>query len=308
MKRFLIKVRYFIEYIFVVGLFFLFKPISYKVKLEIGKFLGRLVYFLDSYHRFVAYTNLKIAFPEKTDEELQKILKLHFEELGKFGMEFLHLPSMKKKFLNKYIKPLGLEIYKEWARNSGGLAILGHFGAWEVAGLFYASLGFPTYVIVQRQSNPYITKFIERIRREAGEKIIYNNQSIYDILKPLKENAVVGILPDQDAGRQGVFVDFFGIKTSTAKGPAILTLISKKPFMIIFPIREDGGKIRMIAKGPYKWEPTGDRQKDIEGITALWISELEKEVRKHPEQYFWVHRRFKTAPNGERRNIYDRSL
>ncbi|NQV04501.1 MAG: hypothetical protein HQ532_03285, partial [Candidatus Omnitrophica bacterium] len=203
----------------------LFLVIPLRLALWVGRRMGDLAYFLNSKRRSIAYANLKSAFPEKNAQEIKKILKAHYKNLGMSIVELLKLPVMGKRYLERYIRVEGLDRIKEARDNGKGVILLGgHFGNWEISSLGISASGQRMYIFAREQKHVRLNNLLNRYREMAGSKVVAKGFSVRDIIKALRDNSVVAMLIDQDAGANGTFVNFLNRPASMAQGPVTLGL------------------------------------------------------------------------------------
>ncbi|MBI5970126.1 MAG: lysophospholipid acyltransferase family protein [Deltaproteobacteria bacterium] len=283
----------------------LLKAVSYiighlplGVLLFSGKTLGRLVYLVDKRHRKTAKENLKKAFGnEKTDIEIETIARKVFENIAMNFFEFMRVPWLKKSDLDGYVECEGFENFKEArSRGKGVMVYTAHLGNWELMAAYYGLMGHPSEIIVRDLDNPGVEEFVRWARSRCGNTIVSKERVMRKLIRRLSENAVVGILLDQNvAAAEGVFVDFFGTQACTNKGPAMLAAISGAAVIPSFIVR-NGKKHKVVIGKISEVISTGDKEKDAMENTAQWTKTIEEVIRKRPEQWFWVHRRWKTRP------------
>lgn len=292
-----------IEYIIVRFLVFIFRLLPYDLAFSMGEFIGYLLYLIDKKHKNIARENLEKAFCKEKNtraeyrgkREIDAIIKEVFKNIGRSFIEFINLPKLKNK-LREIVKIEGIEnLHKAFEKKKGVIAIVSHFGNWELIGATFPTI-YPgrCSAIAFPQGNVLTDKLINDIRRNAGLKIIFTGPSVKNVLKSLNKGEIVGFLADQDAGDGGVFVDFFGKYASTAKGPISLALRSGVPVIMAFIMRENRKTHRMVITEELILNITGDEEKDILVNTGKWVRILEDFIRKYPQQWFWVHRRWKT--------------
>jgi len=178
----------------------------------------------------------------------------------------------------------------------GVLLVTGHYGNWEIAAAAVAARGVPIAAIVRRQGNRMVDERLQGLRRNLGVETIYQGQAPARVPRILRANGVVGIVGDQDARRSGVFVPFFGRPASTHRGPALFALRLGAPVFACIARRLPGSDPRYEVAGErVQFNPTGELDADVHALTAELAMRLEKQVRVAPEQYFWFHKRWKTA-------------
>jgi KDO2-lipid IV(A) lauroyltransferase len=175
------------------------------------------------------------------------------------------------------------------------MLVSGHFGSWELNGASIGRAGFPITVVAKQQSNPYVDAWIQRNRENMNMRIIAPGAPVRHILRALKNGETVGLISDQDAGKRGVFVNFFGRPASTPQGAAELALKYGLPVVMIMTARTSPGKYRSLAR---EIEVRDDDT--VETLTQRYTASIEEIIRQYPEQYFWMHRRWKTQPGNAR--------
>src|SRR3989338_1706817 len=275
--------------------------IPLSISLWIGRGLGRIGFYLDKKHREIALNNLKVYFgDEKTPDEINIVAKKVFENLGMNVVEFCRLPYLKKESLDKYIECEGFENFKmAYDKGRGVIFLTGHFGNWELMAIFYALKGYPVDIVVRDMDNPLIDEFVRWVRTKAGNRIISKGRSMRELLRILSKGGVAGILLYQNvAWAEGVFVYFFNRLACTNKGAALMAISSGAPVVPTFIVR-DGKRHRVIIDKEIDVIDTGDRAKDQMENTAAFTKVIEGFVRKHPEQWFWLHQRWKSRPEND---------
>jgi KDO2-lipid IV(A) lauroyltransferase len=210
-------------------------------------------------------------------------------------VELIRLGDADLPELSKFFRVKGLHYLDDALKAGRGLVMVTfHFGNWELVGAYISRLGYPLNVVVQRIHNPFIDRMISEIRVGAGMKTIPRNSALKDSLRALGTNNIVVFLADQDAHESGVFVPFFHQSASTPRGPAVITLRRDVPAVMTFVVRREDG-ILEINFEPIRYEKEGDLESDVEGFTRTFTSRLEEYVKKYPDQWLWLHRRWKTG-------------
>ncbi|MFH0974739.1 MAG: lysophospholipid acyltransferase family protein [Spirochaetota bacterium] len=288
------KIKHLIEYTAAILILPFLIIIPYKIRIKIGGFLGLAVYYFYKKRRIVAFNNISSSFPDENTDWHQKICRESFRHFGITAMEFIQLRNVDLKFIHDYISIEGEEHIREaLGKGRGIIGICPHLGNWEFVAAAVALKGYPVSVIMKRQSNRYINNLIEKIRLSFKIELIYKNKAGMPVLKALKRNRIVAFVADQDAGKGGIFVNFFGRPASTAQGPARFAISFKSPAMIFTGIRTDDGKFKIIISPVLKFNHKKGNEIIYEN-TCLWAKIIEDFVKKFPEQYFWMHRRWKT--------------
>jgi Kdo2-lipid IVA lauroyltransferase/acyltransferase len=291
----------YIEYLLVRamlgGLGSLPKPLS----VGIGLGLGRLSYHLLPHLRRTGEINLKIAYPDKSDEERREILKGCYESLGRLLGEFSHFPHIKADELEKFVVNDGEDNYRAAERLGRGMIFLtSHLGPWELSSFAHSAFGTPHSFVVRPLDNPYLEDYVERIRGRFGNRPIDKRGALKVALRTLRDGGAVGILADLNSQpHEGVFVPFFGRPACTTIGVALLALKSEAPVLPIF-VRWDKSRKKFILRcePALKLIRTGDNKQDVLENTAMFTSVIERHIRSHPEQWLWVHKRWKSCAEG----------
>jgi len=299
------KTKHIIEYLIVITLRPVLSSIPYRIRLPIGKIFGIGLYYLYKKRRDISLDNISNSFPEKNNEWHKKLCKYSFMHLSMSIMEFMQIPVLNKKFINKYFIIEGEKYLKEALKKGKGLiAICPHIGNWEYVAAYFGLKGYPASVIMKRQSNPYINRIIEKYRKSLNIELIYKRKAGFAVLRALKQNRIIGFVADQDAGKNGIFVDFLGRMASTAQGPARFALSYGTPVIVIIGIRKGNGVFKIIASPILDFKYNKKiREEAIMENTLIWTKKTEDYIKKYPEQYFWIHRRWKTKNDKTRINI-----
>ncbi|HRZ87037.1 MAG TPA: lysophospholipid acyltransferase family protein [bacterium] len=273
--------------------------------------LGALIYHLDARHRRIALINLKIAFPDISPQRAAEIAKRSIQNLCRVVVELIYMPKIiSQGRISEVLRLENDENHHIAARkNKAGIYITAHFGLWEY--LFHGNWLLkqkfvPLHVVVRASGNPYIDEMVNRTRRMLGSVTVPKKQSIKHLLGALKKGEYLGILIDQNVCREeGVFVDFFGKKAATTFGATLLALRTDAPVVPVFVFRDTGRdtyKIRFLPDIPLV--RTGDHEEDVRVNTQNFTACVERMVRECPENWLWIHKRWKTRPAGEEEKIY----
>ncbi|HEX6574936.1 MAG TPA: lysophospholipid acyltransferase family protein [Gemmatimonadaceae bacterium] len=265
-----------------------------------GATVGRTLHGL-GIRRETVDENLRIAFPDQTDEWREKIRIAAYEHLGREAAAMLRLSKLDSNAVVKRTVTHGWDELKEaLSFGRGVLLVTGHYGNWEIAAATVASRGIPIAAIVRRQGNRLVDERLQELRRNLGVETIYQGQAPTRVPRILRANGVVGIVGDQDARRSGVFAPFFGRPASTHRGPALFALRLNAPVFSCIARRLPGDKVQYEVRGRHvDVQRTGNLDADVLALTTELSRRLEEEVRRAPEQYFWFHKRWKTRPLDE---------
>ena len=272
--------------------------------LRTARLAGSLLYRLDRRHRQVALQNLRASFPEAPEKELRRLARRSCQHLVMVGAEVLCMPRLMQ--FNQFLEHLDisqcLEHFQYIASGKPAIMVTGHFGNWEMVGFSMAAMGFPATSIARPLDNPYLNAHILRLRERTGQKILFKEGMTEEALADLRGGRPLGLIADQDAGRRGFFVDFFGRKASAYKSIAYLALEQNVPIFVGGAYRDGPGfHYRLVVTD--RIDPA-EYPKGLDGavaITERYTAGIEKVVRMAPDQYLWVHRRWKTRPPEERK-------
>ncbi|MBU3911339.1 MAG: mitochondrial fission ELM1 family protein [Candidatus Omnitrophica bacterium] len=287
----------FLGFVAVKALAALFFCASPGFALWIGRRIGDIAYAVNIKRRSIAYANLKAAFPEKKSRELKKINRAHFQNLVMSVVEFFKLPAIAKRYLDDHAEVRNFERIDEALDKGKGIIILaGHFGNWEMASLAVSSRGHVLTVFVREQKHKRLNDLLNSYRRKTGCRVITKGFSIREIIKTLHGNGIVAILMDQDAGPNGVFVDFFGRPASTAPGAMAFAIKTGATILPTFVRRPAFNKHEIIMNEPFSLVSGKDKDKDIKEYLKKISAVLESYIRKFPDQWLWSHKRWKSTP------------
>jgi len=287
----------YLEYLVVRGVRFIFRLIPEHSALWLGRRLGGVAFHLDREHRNVALQNLDLAFGrEKSKEELRGIARRTFQHLGMTAVEFFRIPETDLDTFRKKVTVEGLENVRELLdnRKKGALLLLSHLGNWELMGFLSKLLELPISVIARPvKKNPWVDRLVSEIRGKTGLEVIFTEKASRKVIQALSRNRLVGILIDQRAKRsEGVWVDFFGKKAPTTPSLAVLAMRTGAPVIPVFMVRDGFERHRVLIQEPLEMVQSGDVRKDVEINTQRITRTLESMVRRFPDQWFWVHRRW----------------
>ncbi|HEU5237049.1 MAG TPA: lysophospholipid acyltransferase family protein [Pyrinomonadaceae bacterium] len=256
--------------------------------------------------RRTAESNLKLAFPEISELERQRLMRGCFENLGRLLAIFSHFTKSNPAPLEQLIQAEGLEhliAAKSHAKSRGRGIILytGHIGAWELTSFGLSMLGHPFNFLVRRIDNPKIEELIDRARMHRGNRTINKRSAAREMLQILQTGGILGLLVDLNAlDREGIFVDFFNVPASTTFIVAKLALRTGAEVLPVFaPWDKSHQKIRLTVGQPVTFEPTNNQEENVRRLTQSFTRVVEDCIRRYPDQWLWIHRRWKTRPAGE---------
>jgi KDO2-lipid IV(A) lauroyltransferase len=261
-----------------------------------------LVYLLHSRLRWVGMRNLALAFPGKPNGERAQILRGEFTSLGRQLAEVCRFPKYSLKNISSVIVYDGFENYERaFARGKGVLFLTAHFGGWELSAFAHSLHGHPMHVVMRPMDNVYLDRMIRSYRTMHGNTMVDKDDFVRGLISAMKKGEVVGILMDTNmTPPQGVFVDFFGVPACTASGLAKIALRTDAAVVPGFSIWDPAlRKYRLRFDPAVNLVRTGNNEADIAANTQLFTKVIEGYVSRYPSQWLWIHRRWKTRPEGQ---------
>lgn len=252
--------------------------------------------------RKTAEFNLRLAFPDWTDTRRRAVLRKMARSLGWMAVEFARLPQYSKENIERAIVLDGHENFLAGQqRGKGVIYLTGHIGAWELSSFAHALYGFPLHYMARPLDNRPLDALVNSYRGLSGNKPIYKNEAARVMLKVLKESGTVGILADQNTmASEGVFVDFFGTPACTTTGIARVALHTDAAVVPGYAFWDENlRKYRLRFEPPVELVRTGDLDRDIAINTQKFAKVIEQIIRTYPDQWVWVHARWKNRPKGE---------
>lgn len=266
--------------------------------LALGARLGRLAYRLAGRTRATTLSNLRLAFPELDASAREALARRCFEHWGKVSMDFLKGPSYDRAALDAMVPVL--DGYAQNAvpaldAGAGIVAVTAHLGAFELFGRYVGTHGIPMVVVARDPRDPAFGAAVRRLRESGGYRTVDSNGglALRELLKALRRGEVVGILPDQNAG--DVFAPFFGIPAGVADGAALLAYKTGAALIPAFCVLMPDDTYRIVVRPAIPVDRAADRAAEVERVTRLFTREIEDAVRAWPEQYLWLHNRWKSA-------------
>jgi KDO2-lipid IV(A) lauroyltransferase len=268
----------------------------------VGAGFAAVAYRLRTPLRKAAQTNLQIAFPELGEKKRDEIIRRMVRQVGWMAAEFSQLPKYSRENIEKVVVIDGFENFDAAKRRGKGVLFLtGHMSAWELSSFAHALYGYPLHFLVRPVSNRRVDALVNRYRCLSGNRPIDKNKSARAILKVLGEAGTVGILMDHNTSLdEGVFVNFFGVPASTSSGLARLALRTDAAVVPGFLLWDASRrKYRLRFEPAVELSRTGNEEADVRENTQRFTRVIEDFIREHPDQWLWVHKRWKTRPPGD---------
>jgi Kdo2-lipid IVA lauroyltransferase/acyltransferase len=289
-----------IEYIAIRTAGFIMQMFPINVNLWTAKRIGDFWRIIDRRHAERCRVHIRAAYANELSEaEVDRITKECFRHWAMFATEFLAALRLVNEWsILKYVEPVGLqELFDVLLDKKGVILITGHHGNFELTAFTMAAIGFETVAIMRPLDNVYLNDYVVRTRASRGLRLMSKAGATDEVMGILQRGGTIGFVADQDAGRKGVFVNFFNQQASTYKSIALLAMHARVP-IAIGGARRTGDRFhyecvidRIIH--PHEWD---DKPDPLKWITQAYASSIESLVRKSPEQYLWLHRRWKSQP------------
>jgi KDO2-lipid IV(A) lauroyltransferase len=272
---------------------------------QAARWIADMLFRFDRRHRTIATEHLLRSFPNWPSERLRRVARESFRSMAYMGMEMLFItrvirPETWRRHVVLTNQAQNIRLLTQ--RNRGIVYVVGHFGNWEIVGYTTAILGFEGFAVARPLDNPYLNRYVMLLRQKKGLTILDKRGASLRMDGIFHSRRYVGFIADQDAGRTGVFVNFFGRQASTAKAPALMAMRYEVPVVVGYGRRLSErfnfelGIQRIIH--PQEW---ADKPDPLRWLTQEYTTELEKVARRWPEQYLWAHRRWKHRPPGQAR-------
>jgi Kdo2-lipid IVA lauroyltransferase/acyltransferase len=259
-----------------------------------GTITGLASYTFDRRHRRIAERNVAAAFPVRSARERRAIVRAAFGHFGRLLFELLEFSTMRPERLLSRVEFDGEErVRLAYAQGHGVLFITGHFGCWELHAIAHPLRFEPIAVVARALDNPLVNDLLEKIRQRTGNVVLYRQGTIRRVMRTLESGHGVAVLIDQHIqSRDAIYVDFFERPAATTSAVAALALRTGAPVVPVFALPLGGGRYRMIYEHPVE-PPRADREDAVREFTQRCTDVLEMYVRRHPELWLWMHRRWR---------------
>jgi Kdo2-lipid IVA lauroyltransferase/acyltransferase len=291
-----------LEYAFAWTLLRLMGSLPRRAALAAGAGLGAVAWLALPRLRRSGLRNLELAYPEMPVKERVRLLRRVYRYLGRQLGEFCQMPRSTRENTHDRFRYEGLERYlAARERGRGVLIVTGHLGAWELSSFWHSLMGHPMTMVIRRLDNARVDRMVNDIRCLHGNRVVHKDDFARGLLQAMKRGETVGILMDTNmTPPQGVFVPFFGVAACTASGLARVALRTGAAVLPGFLVWEAGERRYVLHFGEeIPLVATGDDEQDVLANTGRFTAAIEEYVRRYPDQWLWVHRRWKTRPEGE---------
>lgn len=269
----------------------------HKIALSFGAFLGSVAYRFASKQRALAEKHINLSLKLKDGASTKRIVRRSFQNLGKNLIEFIRFPHTSSKKNREIVTFEGkAHIDVALAQGKGAIILTGHFGNWELLAASLVEQVAPLTPIARRLRSQRLDGLVRGWREAAGYSTIDRDSAARDILRCLKRNELIAVLADVDTSVNGVFVDFFGRSAHTPYSPVAIALKTGAAVLPTFIIRQPDDTHRVIVEPPLDLKSTGNRDQDFLINTQMFTKIIESYVRRYPEQWIWMHERWKRQP------------
>jgi KDO2-lipid IV(A) lauroyltransferase len=274
----------------------IFRIIPLSVRRAIANGLARLGYYVSFKHRLIVIHNLTRAFPEKSLDEILKIAKASYASFALVVAEFSEILYMNRDNLSQWINIKGLDHYTEACRKGKGVLLFSaHFGNWEIGNAALAITTKPFIFVYRILDSAFMEKGITYVRASYGNISLDKENAMRPMIRSLKNGSTINLLIDQNvAVYDGIFVNFFGRPACTTSGLALLAMHTGAPVLPVFTTRQPDGKYLLEIGSEVPVVRSGNRDADVLENTQTFTKMIEDHIRKYPEQWFWMHQRWKT--------------
>jgi KDO2-lipid IV(A) lauroyltransferase len=284
-----------LEFIFFSFFGFVVRLMPLRLAQSFGRTIGSFAYLFARRRRTIAMDNLIHAFPEKSQTEVRRIALGAFRNYAISISEFFWFPRLTPARLRKIVRILNVNTVEEaYSRGTGIILMSGHFGNWELNALVTSHFtGYPLTIIVQNQRNRFVNEVVNKYRCIWGNSVVSMESSVREILTQLSQGKAVAMLADQSAPMEGLYVPYFGRPASTHQGPAIFSLRTGAPIVMGFIVRKGNGKYELSFEQLQAQDLKEYNEENVAELTRRHVALLEKYVRMYPDQWLWMHRRWK---------------
>lgn len=268
----------------------------YRKAPEISRVLAWVIQLLDQKHVRIAVKNLQKSEGVCPPDQIPAFISRVYQHVGLGFVEMLMIPRlMKRHEVSRYVKLVRYDVFDRCVKEGRGvIVVIGHLGNWEIGGIATTLAGYPIHSLARPINNPWIDRYLRRFRTQTGQKMIPRDRALGDMIRVLQRGGLLVVQVDQDARQVGVYVNFFGRPASTHRAPATLALKYNAPIVLVNTYRE--GKLNYaVCSDPIYPGDFRDCKDPVQALTQAYSLQFEGFVRQHPDQWFWMHDRWKTA-------------
>ncbi len=285
----------------------LFQMFPINLNLRTARVLGRIWWRLRPRHRDLARQHLRLAYGDALPaREIDRLALASMQQMTMLVIELIFTPRLINEWTwPRYIRLRGgREFLDTLLQRRGSILLTAHYGNWELLGMLLTAIGFPVVAVMRPLDNPYLNRYLLATREKRGLQLLYKKGASRAAEDVLNSGGSLCFIADQNAGHKGEFVDFFGVKASTYRSIGLLAIQHNVPIVVGYARRTsprfeyEVGCSRIIR--PEEW---ADRDDELHWVTQEYTAAIERFVREAPEQYLWIHRRWKSRPRGEAETV-----
>jgi KDO2-lipid IV(A) lauroyltransferase len=291
-----VKPIQFLLYLALRAVVMVIEMFPYRMAPGLARPLAWAIRTIDRKHVRIAAKNLEKSRGICPPDEIPAFTARVYEHIARSFVEMVMIPGLaKRKQLLDHVRLVNFESFDRCLREGKGcIAVIGHLGNWELIGIATMLTGYPLHTLMRPITNPWIDRYLKRFRSQTGQQMIPRDRALGEMIRVLQRNKILIVQVDQDARQSGVYVNFFGRPASTHRAPATLSLKYNAPIVMANIFRE-GATNRCILSDPIYPDAYRDRPDPVKALTQAYSDRFEEFVRQHPDQWFWVHDRWKTA-------------
>ncbi len=284
-----------LEYSLFISFSYLFKILGLNLSRKISVVIAFFFYYIVPIRKSTVLKNLKIAFPDLSPQKLKRISYDNYKSFAVTFTEIMYLPHISEKKLIENVECVNLELVKKkYEENNPIILLTAHSGNWEYMAISTGILlNTKLYIVIKNQRNPYVTNWLRKTRTRFGNEVIPMGVKIRKVYEKLKEKKIVVMAADQRGDEDGIRVNLFGISTSVFPGPATLALKTNAVLICAIPVRQKDDRYKIIFKElSLENLPENIEEKKVE-IIQRYMTHLQEIIERHPEQWLWMHKRWK---------------
>jgi len=263
-----------------------------KLAYALAVFLADMHYFFAFRDRRFVKNNLKIIFPEKSNQEIRKINMMVFRNFAKYLVDFFRFEKINPDYIKKNVKLENIHYFDDaLAGGKGAVVLTAHLGNWELGGVVIAQLGYPFWVVALPHKIKKVNDFFDRQRSRKGVKVIATGKAVRSCITEIRNNHMVGLVGDRDFSEKGILVNLFGKPAHFPEGPAALSLLTGALIVPGFMLRNPDDSFTLRIEKPIEFKPSENKEKDTKDLINIYSNIFENYIRKYPQQWY-VFRRF----------------
>lgn len=295
------KVKFYIEFILFKSVQLIIGSLPERIAYQLGLLLGKVYFAFDKKHRHIARENIEKSNLVSDGPMTERLIRSTYRNLTLNFIEFVRMANNDRRWFEKNVIVEGEDKLKAAVETGKGIIVLmGHFGNWEIVPHFMSywvtqnNIDKALYAVARPMKNPLTEKIIYQLRTSAAVKFLPKKDVLSQLITVLRENQMLGVLADQNSGKEGLFMDFLGREASVNPSPVIMGMKTDAIILPFISVREGDSKHKIVIEDFIEIEKSGDFQLDVYKNLQKCTSVLEEYVHRYPSQWLWLHRRWKT--------------